>query len=302
MRWGAFPRHLNESRIVAMRRPFAVAILRLRRSGALVFEALALGALLTLAPAAAAQRGGGGHAGGFSGGHASGFGGGFSGRSFSSGFSGRSFGSGSPGRFLYSAPRSYATAPRMTWTMPARGFAPGYRTPYRSGAGAIGQSWAGRGGDHGRYRSPYRGYGGFAGYPYGSSWELTPWDLGYPDFLGYGNDIGATQPDDTAQQAPAENGYAPDEDFRQEYGSQAGDGAAPFTAASEPVRAEPQITLIFADGHRQTIRNYALTSDAVFVLDNVDSGRQQRIPLSELNLPATEQAAQQAGLDFTPPA
>jgi hypothetical protein len=40
----------------------------------------------------------------------------------------------------------------------------------------------------------------------------------------------------------------------------------------------------------------------VIVLDQAASGRQQRIPLAALNLPATEQAAEQSGLDFTPPA
>jgi hypothetical protein len=37
-------------------------------------------------------------------------------------------------------------------------------------------------------------------------------------------------------------------------------------------------------------------------MDRAAAGYQQKIPLSALNLPATEQAAQQAGLDFTPPA
>jgi hypothetical protein len=62
------------------------------------------------------------------------------------------------------------------------------------------------------------------------------------------------------------------------------------------------LTLIFSDGHQQAIRNYVLTSDTLIVLDQAASGYQQRIPLAALNLSATEQAAQQAGLDFSPPA
>ena len=68
------------------------------------------------------------------------------------------------------------------------------------------------------------------------------------------------------------------------------------------VASEPELTLIFNDGHREAIHNYVLTHDALIVMDQAASGRQQQIPLASLNLPATEQAAQQAGLDFSPPA
>jgi hypothetical protein len=65
---------------------------------------------------------------------------------------------------------------------------------------------------------------------------------------------------------------------------------------------EPQLTLIFKDGHQQTIRNYVLTHSEVIVVDQAASGRQQQIPLASLDVSATEEAAQQAGLDFSPPA
>jgi hypothetical protein len=44
-----------------------------------------------------------------------------------------------------------------------------------------------------------------------------------------------------------------------------------------------------------------LTSAEVIVMDDAASGRIPRISLSDLNLPATEQTARQAGLDFSPP-
>ena len=72
--------------------------------------------------------------------------------------------------------------------------------------------------------------------------------------------------------------------------------------AADSVASEPELTLVFNDGHRESIRNYVLTSSSVIVLDQAASGRQQRIPLATLDLNATEEAAQQAGLDFTPPA
>jgi hypothetical protein len=262
-----------------MRRPFLAAIPSL----------LAMAALLSVAPAAVAQRAGGGHGGGFGGGHASGFGGGGAGHSFGGGFGGSS------GRFSASAPRNFSAAPRMSYSLPARGFAPGYRSNYSASR----QAFAGRGRDN-RYRAPYRGYGGYGGYPYATGWQLTPWELGYPDFLGYGNDIGDPQPSADMGPVAGDAGAGPEDDYRPEYGAGSDYRPAPY-AASAPA-SEPELTLIFNDGRRQPIRNYALTSESVIVLDNAASGRQQSIPLSDLNLQATEQAAQQAGLEFTPPA
>jgi hypothetical protein len=71
---------------------------------------------------------------------------------------------------------------------------------------------------------------------------------------------------------------------------------------ASPLAPEPALTLVFNDGHQETIHNYVLTQGAIIVLDQAASGRQNRIPLTSIDLAATEQAAQQAGLDFTPPA
>jgi hypothetical protein len=242
-----------------------------------------LSVLLIAFPSAFAQRAGhssgfGGHAGGGFSGHS----GGFAGRSFGGGFSAPSFGRSS----AFSA-RSYASAPRYTSVAPARAFMPGYRLPAATASRRNGNF---------RYRSPYRGYG--YAYPYANSWELLPWDLGYPDFTGYNDYDSAADPQQAAQQPPADSVPPPDEGYRPDYAPYPG---APAVAAAS-VAPEPQLTLIFKDGHQQAIHNYALTHDEVIVLDDAASGRQQQVPLAALDLPATEQAAQQAGLDFSPPA
>lgn len=252
-----------------------------------------LSGLLIASPFAFGQRGGSTSAG-----HS--FGGGFSGHSSGSGFSGHSFG----GSFVTSPGRisgGFGSAPRMTFTAPNRAFVTpaGPSATYRNGG------WNRGGSD--RYRSPYRGYG-YGAYPYANSWEVLPWDLGYPDFAGYGSDDsgGAVQQSSGQEALPPDNGYRPgyDEEAGPSYGygppGYAPPGYAP-PAATAPVASEPHLTLIFRDGHQQTIQNYVLTSDSVIVMDQAASGRQQRIPLANLDLPATEQAAQQAGLDFTPP-
>ena len=256
-----------------------------------------LSALLIAFPSAFAQRGG--HASGFSG-HS----GGFAGHSFSGGFSAPSF-----GRSAGFASRSFATAPRFSSAPmrsfgPRSGLVPGYRFP-------VEPARRGNGRGDGHYRPPYRGYGNGYGYSYpytyANSWELLPWDLGYPDFTGYNDGYGdsdsASDPEQAAQppqQPPADYAAPPDEGYRPDY-SPYNYPSAP-AVASASVAPEPQLTLIFKDGHQQTIRNYVLTQNKVIVLDEAASGREQQVPLAALDLPATEQAAQAAGLDFSPPA
>lgn len=303
--------------------------------------------LLAASPALIAQRGGGSHASGFSGGHAGGFGGGhvdgFGGGRISGfgggragGFATPHYGAGLPGRApvlpgrIYSAaPRAFSPAPGIqgSWNTTARSFSPGYRSPWHSGYSGYRPAYRGRGGDrrgrgdgdHDRYRHREGGYYGY-GYPYApylSSWELLPWDIGYPDFGGYdngyydGENDSASIPSDIAAPAqpyPDSEPYADsdpsgDPGYRPDY--YAPYSPNPWAAvrpAREAVPPEPELTLIFKDGHQQAIHNYLLTPDTVIVMDHASTGRQQRIPLAQLDLTATEQTAQQAGLQFHPPA
>lgn len=240
-----------------------------------MFSVAVLSALMVSFTPAFAQRAG--HAGGFSGGHASGG----AGHSFGGGFAG----SRSAGRSSVAAPRSFAVPSRMTSTAPARSFASRYRLP------ATPASRRGDGRGEYRYRSPYRGYG-YVGYPYLNSWQLLPWDLGYPDVAG------TTAYDSAGDATPDTGAYAqqPDEGYRPDYGQPS------YESSVNTTMPEPQLTLIFKDGHQQTIRNYVLTHSEVIVVDQAASGRQQQIPLASLDVSATEEAAQQAGLDFSPPA
>ena len=268
-----------------------------------------LAALLTMIPGTFGQHLTGGHPGGMSGGHVGRFSGGhvgeFNGGSFRGNFSApRAFGG-----FSAPAQRGFGPALRMNWAAPNYNFVPrrnpyaGYRPRYGAGGGS---GWDHRGRDHrGRYRRSYPGYG-YGGYPYlyANSWELLPWDIGYPDFTGYGDDNELAESNNgQAQPAAGEQGQLPPESegYRPEYVSAPYQSPANQSAASAPLRNEPELTLIFKDGHTQNIRNYVLTPSEVIVMDDANSGRIPRISLSELNLPATEKAARQAGLDFLPP-
>lgn len=236
-------------------------------------------ALLAVAPAAMAQHGGaaghasGGFHGGFAGGHAS-FGG-FHGSS--GGFRGGYSTPGSYGRFT--VPRFHGLAPR---TSARAGSVGTYRPDYRIT------------GRRGHYRVRHYGYGAYPGYV--NAWEVLPWDLGYGG-LDEDDDTSASQSAAQAQPEPEYESAMPENGGREDY--------APATyqpAPQAPITPEPQLMLIYKDGHTQQVRNYALTQDALVDLDEADAGRVTHIPLASLNLPATEQAAQQAGLDFTPPA
>lgn len=264
-----------------------------RMVGVAFLSALLLGLLVTV-PSALAQRSR--HSGGFGGGHS----GGFSGHSFGSGFSGGSFGR--PSGF---APRSFTSAPRFTSTAPRRAFVPGFRSPNSvpSTAGRRDGRDDHRGDrdDH-RYRSPYRGYGGYP-YLYANSWQLLPWDLGYSDFTGYNDyDSAADAQQPAASVAPPDDGYRPDYEGPADQAYQIAPPPADNRYDPNSAATEPELTLIFNDGRREAIHNYVLTAEAVIVLDQAATGHQQRIPLASLDLPATEGAAQQAGLDFSPPA
>jgi hypothetical protein len=60
--------------------------------------------------------------------------------------------------------------------------------------------------------------------------------------------------------------------------------------------AEPTV-LVFRDGHRQEVASYAIMGSTLFVL----SGPRLRIPIAELDIPATERVNQSRGVDFHVP-
>ena len=261
------------------------------------FYAATLGMILTFAPGAFGQHVVGGHPSSFSGGHAGGlssggFRGSFSAPPTSRGFSGP-------------APRAFGVAPRMNWTIPHHSFVLQQRGAYASSRPSYGAENRRRWDHRGRYRRSYPGYG-YSGYPYAyaNSWELLPWDLGYPDFTEYGDDNETVESNNPQVQPSGEEQeqlQPENEGYRPEYAPAPYRPPASQAAASTPPHNEPQLTLIFKDGHTEIIRNYVLTPSEVIVMDDVASGRIPRISLSDLNLPATERTAHQAGLDFSPP-
>ncbi|HUM04593.1 MAG TPA: hypothetical protein VLT90_03975 [Terriglobales bacterium] len=76
--------------------------------------------------------------------------------------------------------------------------------------------------------------------------------------------------------------------------------AAPAVAAvpQEPLAPQPSTVLVFKDGHRNEIQNYAIVGDTLF---NLSEGRSYKILLADLDLSATRKANADRGVDFQLP-
>jgi hypothetical protein len=135
------------------------------------------------------------------------------------------------------------------------------------------------------YVWPYGPYN-YAGYaPYAGDYA------DYPGYTGYIAGTFDTYPEYSSppQYAPPAYYYPPE---------------SPPPPAYQPRRSgqssdefsEPTV-LVFRDGHRQEIANYAIMGSTLFVL----SGPRARIPMAELDIPATERVNQNRGVEFHVP-
>jgi hypothetical protein len=81
-------------------------------------------------------------------------------------------------------------------------------------------------------------------------------------------------------------------DLRAEQSAQRSQAPVPST------RSAQQTLLIFRDGHRQEIQNYAIVGQTLWIFDEHNS---TRMPLSDLDLTATQNANRQRGIRFAVP-
>ncbi len=63
--------------------------------------------------------------------------------------------------------------------------------------------------------------------------------------------------------------------------------------------AAPATVLVFRDEHKQEIHNYAIVGQTLF---NFNAQHTQKIPLSDLDIPATTKENDEHGVDFHVPA
>jgi hypothetical protein len=65
-----------------------------------------------------------------------------------------------------------------------------------------------------------------------------------------------------------------------------------------PVASQPDTILIFKDGHKQEVGNYAIVGTNLF---DLTPGHRLKIALADLDVPATRKANEDQGVDFTLP-
>ena len=78
------------------------------------------------------------------------------------------------------------------------------------------------------------------------------------------------------------------------------DSASASEKLADPVAVQPTTVLVFKDGHRSDVVNYAIVGDTLF---DFAGGRARKILLADLDLDATRKANDDQGIEFkVPPA
>jgi len=239
--------------------------------------------LLLVAVPLSAQHGGGGHASG-GGGHVGGFashGGGFAGHSSAPAFGGVRAGSGSAARSFAGSASHPAFSSRS------------FNRSYGRYGGGVRFGTYGRG--SGCY---YYGYGcvgaygwGYAGFydPYWWSDSGSSFDYDQQYQTGLANEMNQQSLDEQRMRQQS------DQDLY------AGSAPAPpreHREHEELNEAAPATVLVFRDEHKQEVKNYAIVGQMLWVFDLQHT---QKIPLSDLDLPATTKANDARGVDFQLP-
>jgi hypothetical protein len=197
---------------------------------------------------------------------------------------------------------------------------PGAGNAYRSGGGWNGNAWHGNGwrgnswnGGWNRYgfirRYPYRPWGGRYGwvaYPYwgwGTSYGFYPgWDW-YGDPGAYDPSVAYDDPNPGQPDAPVYPStvyLAPNGTVEYSQGPQPSGPANPPAPPASPKMTEVHYATVLAyrDGHTETVENYAVVGKTVWVFTE---SRARKIPLSVLDIPATQRDNQERGNDFIVP-
>jgi hypothetical protein len=72
---------------------------------------------------------------------------------------------------------------------------------------------------------------------------------------------------------------------------------APAVAPARPAKPEPDtlVTLVFRDGHRITVKNYAIVGSTLWILNDRSS---RKVPLSDLDVEATQRVNEENGVEL----
>jgi hypothetical protein len=177
-----------------------------------------------------------------------------------------------------------------------------------AGFGWRGNGWRGFPYAYGRWA--YRGYpwwGWNSGYGYG-----------YPGWYGYGWYDTFDGDDSSDYSSGAYDGYGYPPPYNTGYGyPPPGGSSASYASQGEVQRIQNEVAqlraqyaqrysepahaatvLVYRDGHTETVENYAVADSTLWILNQ---SRARKVPLSELDLPATRRDNEQRGVDFELP-
>ena len=148
-----------------------------------------------------------------------------------------------------------------------------------------------------RYPWGFRGYGAF---PWSWGWSGVGW-------LGPGDDPFPAQSYPMDASTPADNSSAFFA-YQQQQIDRLNDEVArlhaqlptpaPANAAPEPAEIRASTVLVFGDHHSEEIQNYAIVDGTLWVFNQQ---RARKIPIAQLNVPATTKANADRGIDFRLP-
>ena len=130
-----------------------------------------------------------------------------------------------------------------------------------------------------------------------------PYAIGYqPDEEGDGQGEASDESADASAPGGQQKGrkQVSDDSYSGNSSDEADDNAEAeaHEPTPEPVIPQPATVLVYKDGHRADVVNYAIVGDALFEFDD---GRTSKILLAELDLAATEKANDARGVDFKLP-
>ena len=135
----------------------------------------------------------------------------------------------------------------------------------------------------------------FFGFPSFGWYGFNPWLWGPSSFDS------SDPPDDLSRQLAQQVNELSNEVVRLRQEQEARAYAPPQpVAAPVPTKPEPAIftVLVFQDRHREEIQNYAVVGHTLWIFNQ---DRARKIPLAQLDLPATSKANDDRGVDFAVP-
>ncbi len=161
-------------------------------------------------------------------------------------------------------------------------------------------------------RIPRRGAGfgvGYVGFPYyvdpfsfGNAWDWNDDSDSEAQAAPAARPEYAQQQPEPYAEAPYDQGYPPPPPpgYDQEgFPMRAQDIAAQNNAAQNDGLDHPPVTLVFNNGRPpEKVSSYVLTGSSIFV---AEPGHQRKIPIADLDLPATIEQNREAGVDFELP-